>query len=292
VFSYRKLTFLQELVMAVSSNNPTSISDIEQQIAAVTFQLEQARLQQLVAAEKAYLAAQKAAEVAQNKVQDLSAKPSTTVAAQNRLLTATAAAEEQEIKLVAAFEVFDALKTQQKASEKFARKVGRVLAGKKIGKKIKFTHAEKAVIKEDKKAAKKIAKAEKKTQKKIDKENTLKEIFENVAPEVKEIVQKRLVKKEAAKKAPVKKAPVKKAPAKKVALKTVESVSEVTPEKSEVEPEVQSTNLEQVENVQSVEVPLAPEVFSDAPVETIPATESISEPRDTGTESLDKNADA
>jgi len=106
--------------MAVSSNTTTSISDIEQQIATVTAQLDEARAQQLANAEKSYLAAQKAAELAQSKMQDLAAKPTTSIAAQNRLRTATATAEEQNLKLAEALEVLDALKFQQKTAEKFA----------------------------------------------------------------------------------------------------------------------------------------------------------------------------
>jgi hypothetical protein len=73
---------------------------------------------------------------------------------------------EQESLLTDATQVFNAIKAKQDAADEFAKNVALVLSGKKLGKKIKLNKKERAVVKEDKKAAKKIAKQEKKTAKK------------------------------------------------------------------------------------------------------------------------------
>ncbi|RYY73733.1 MAG: hypothetical protein EOO52_17140 [Gammaproteobacteria bacterium] len=262
--------------------NSTAIADIEQQIAKVTAQLEQARAQQFAAAEKAYLTAQKAAEQARTKVRDLTAKGTTTVAAQNRLLTAQANSEELDIKLTAALEVYDALKEQKKATEKFAKKVGKVLAGKKLGKKIKLTREEKDVVKEDKKNAKKAEKADRKRIKKAEKNNAAEEqkVTLEAADEMAPTTQKPVVKKIADKKAPVKKTPAKKVPAKNVVSEekedTVSSAleTEIAPETEITEPTKQApvTDVEAVESEES-------RADADTDVESVSTGEDSDDPK-------------
>jgi hypothetical protein len=280
--------------MAVSSTTSTFISDIEQQIAVVSAQLEQARAQQLAAAEKSYLAAEKAVVLAREKVRDLSANPNTTLAAKNRLLTATAAAEDLNVKLVAALEVLDTLKSQKKYAEKFAKKVGRLLAGKKIGKKIKFTKAENAIIKEDKKAAKKLAKAERKSQKKIakDKLQTASSVTEIKDTPQEQTVKKLPVKKTVARKAPVQKAVVKKSPARKVTAslnetEVVQAPEEITPETTQP----QAVIPDNAKVNQLVEAPEPAAIKAEVPIETISNTDSDLASRDEGVESINQNVD-
>jgi hypothetical protein len=74
---------------------------------------------------------------------------------------AKAALAEQENLLSAAQEQVDAAKAVKDAADEVAQ----ILAGKKPGKKIKFTKKEKKVMKEDKKEAKKQAKEDKKNEK-------------------------------------------------------------------------------------------------------------------------------
>lgn len=242
--------------MAISS---TSINDIEQQIASVTAQLEQARAQQFAAAEKAYLTTQKSADLARAKVNELIAKASNTVAAQNRLLTAQANAKELDIELAAALEVYEALKDQKKASEKFAKKVGKVLAGKKLGKKIKLTRAEKDVLKEEKKIAKKNAKKVKKSEK-------------NSVTEAKPVAEET---RPAAKKAEVKKSPVKDVTAKKVVAKKAPAKKSAPIAKEDVAPATgDAATLQEVDVSQPVETSIEAVTSIDSNVEAIVDAES------------------
>ena len=268
--------------MAISS---TSIADIEQQIAKVNAQLQEARAKQFATAEKAYLAAQKAAEQARTKVRDLVAKGTGTVAAQNRLLTAQANAEDLDIKLGSALDVYDALKEQQKASEKFAKKVGKVLAGKSLGKKIKFTREEKDVLKEDKKIAKKAAKADKKAEKNKATEAT-EEQLSTVAltEESKPVVKKAAVKKAATNEAAAKKAVTKKAPAKKA----VPDVKEDAPTASQAPAQEEIKETTSAETT-SVETSTAHDALVESNVEAV--TESESAPVDLGIENPNQDLD-
>jgi hypothetical protein len=266
--------------MAISS---TSIADIEQQIAKVTAQLQQARALQLATAEKAYLAAQKAAEQARTKVRDLAAKGSTTVAAQNRLLTAQANSEELDNKLTAALEVYDALKEQKKASEKFSKKVGKVLAGGKLGKKIKLTREEKDVLKEDKKNTKKTEKADRKRIKKAEKNNATDEQgAANAAPadEVKPTTKTPAAKKIADKKPPVKKMPAKKAPPKNVVSEEKEGIASSAQE-TEIAPEPEITESIRQSPVTNVEAVESEESRADADtdVESVPIAQDNDDPK-------------
>jgi hypothetical protein len=295
--------------MAVSSTTPVSITDIEQQIAKVTAALELARAEHFAKAEGAFLAAQKAVANAQTKVNELSAK-ATTAAAQNRLLLARIALEEQEDKLTTTKAVFDTLKLEQEAAQEFSEKVDLLLAGKKLGKKIKFTKKEKAVLKADKKAAKKIAKAEKKVAKdekeqakKLAKAEakTLKQKAEasnkdEVAVEEPPVAQEKpvAVKPVAVKPVAVKPVVAKKAPAKKSAVKKTPPAKEVvnptTEEKSVEVPVIAEVTAEPVKE-ESVEALVTAQPETSV-VETIASPEASAEPRNIGVESLDSNDDA
>lgn len=217
--------------MPLNKITPASIADIEQQIAKATTELEKARAQEFITTEKAFLAAQKATAAAQLKVDTLEAKASTTPAALARLKTAQAALTAEQAKLASADELYSALVAAQEAADQFATNVAKVMAGEKLGKKIKFTKKEKAVIKEDKKAAKKIAKAEKKFAKekaKKDAKAATKLAKEDVAIEAPETINADIAAKPARKasvrKAPDRQTPVKKTPTKKVAVsETAES---------------------------------------------------------------------
>lgn len=204
--------------MALS--NLTSITDIEEQIAKITAELEKARALQYTTAEKAFLAAQKRTAVAQAKVNDLNAKASTTVAAQSRLALAKTALTEQESLLADVETVFNAAKAEQDAADEFAKNVALVLSGKKLGKKIKLNKKEKAVLKEEKKNAKKIAKQEKKAAKKQAKDEKKKSAELADTP----VVATSTATEKPAPKTPVKKAVVKKPVARKAAaVKKIES---------------------------------------------------------------------
>lgn len=286
------------------SRTPVSITDIEQQIATVTAELEKARAQHFAAAEADYLAAQKTVASAQTKVNELSAK-ATTTAAQNRLALARAALEEQETKLTATKNIFDQLTLEQEAAQDFNEKVELLLAGKKIGKKIKFTKKEKAVLKADKKAAKKIAKAEKKLAKdekaeakknakaesKLLKAQTAEseksgEDEQALAP-VAAVTAKPAASKAAPKKAPAKKPVVKKtAPAAKPA--EVVDAPLVEPVVSAVNEELVKEEPAKAESIEA-EVTAVPETTS---IETIITADVNPEARDAGIENLDPNADA
>lgn len=206
--------------MPINKITPVSIADIEQQIAKVTTALEKARAQELVAAEKAFLAEQKATATAQAKVDDLEAKAATTPAALARLKTAHATLAAQQAKLASADERYNALVAAQEAADQFATNVAKVMAGEKLGKKIKFTKKEKAVIKEDKKASKKSAKAERKLTKEKAKKDAkaaaklAKVQIASAAPETTKVD----IAAKPAPKVPVRKATVKKIPAKKAAV--------------------------------------------------------------------------
>jgi colicin import membrane protein len=280
--------------MAVSSIAPVSIPDIEQQIAAVTAALEQARAENYAAAEAAFLAAQKAVASAQEKVNELSAK-AVTAAAQTRLTLARAVLEQQEETLTATKASFDALKVEQEAAQEFSAKVDLLLAGKKLGKKIKFTKKEKAVLKADKKSAKKIAKAEKKIAK--DEKQQAKKLAKTLVKRAKAKVagdEKNAAaidvpieqEKSATKQTVAKKAPAKKPATKKIAP-AIKAVNSVVEEKPADSPALEVTPKPAIEA--SVEVPLAvvPETIS---IEAI--TKVNPEPRDAGIENLDSNADA
>lgn len=224
----------------MTSSNPTSITDIEEQIAKITAELEKAREIEYTAAEKVFQAAQKRTDAAQTKVNELNAKASTTAAAQSRLALAKAALTEQESLLADATTVFNAVKAEQEAADEFAKNVALVLSGKKLGKKIKLNKKEKAVVKEDKKIAKKIAKQEKKAAKKQakdDKKNHAKLDQVTVAaapttapaePEKPTVVAKKVVAKKppVKKAAPLKKADIPAAPAAKEDAATIEAAPE------------------------------------------------------------------
>ena len=142
-----------------------SITDIEKQIAKVSAALTQARVDQYAIAEQSLLTAQKAAATAKAKVNELLRKAGITVAAQQRLALANAALADKELNLANAEAALAILKSDKEAAQLFAKNVKRVMAGKKLGKKIKFTKKEKAVLSAEKKSAKKITKAEKKAKK-------------------------------------------------------------------------------------------------------------------------------
>lgn len=285
--------------MAVSNIAPASISDIEQQIATVTAELEKARAQHFAVAEAAFLAAQKAVASTQAKVNELSAK-ATTAAAQTRLALARSTLEEQEVTLTTTKVVFDTLKLEQEAAREFNEKVELLLAGKKLGKKIKFTKKEKAVLKADKKAAKKIAKAKKKIAK--GQKEDAKKLAKAEAKTVKanesnaDAVVNAPVEQETSAEKPVAVKPVavKKAPAKKPAVKKAPPAKElgdpVIAENSAEVPTIAEVVAEPIKE-ESVEAPVTalPET---SVVETIADTDVNAEPRDAGIENLDPNADA
>lgn len=279
--------------MAVSSITPISISDIEQQIATVTAELEKARAQNFAAAEAAFLAAQKAVATAQAKVNELSVK-AVTAAAQNRLAQVRIVLDDHEATLTATKTAFDALQLEQEAAQEFNAKVELLLAGKKLGKKIKFTKKEKAVLKADKKAAKKIAKAEKKIAKDQKEEAKKLARAESKTAKANEsnkdavadapIAQENpVVKPAAVKKSPTKKPSVKKAP---ITKKVVDPIIEEKP----VDTSVADVTPEPVKE-ESIEVAVAPQPEATS-VETINTHVDTDQRSNTSIESLDQNADA
>jgi hypothetical protein len=180
--------------MTVNKIAPASITDIEQHIAKVTAQLQKAREQEFSTAETVFLTAQQTTAAALARLAALEAIPASTPA---RISKAQADLNIQQAQLASANKIYNALIAAQKAAEHFATDVTAVMAGKKLGKKIKFTKKEKAIIKDDKKAAKKTAKTEIKTakaEKKLAKETAkkvAKEVAKNVAKdELKETTKK------------------------------------------------------------------------------------------------------
>jgi len=211
--------------MTVNKIAPASIANIEQQITKVTLALEKARAHEFARAEKAFLAAQKATNAAQARVDALEAKAASTPAALARLNKAYADLATQQAQLDGADEIYSALLAAQEATKKFAADVAKVMAGKKLGKKIKFTKQEKKVIKEDEKAEKKRLKQEEKkikketkATKKAEKQNAKAESQKNESVKAEAVAQttsqpatkaKPAAKKTVAKKATSSPAPVK-----------------------------------------------------------------------------------
>lgn len=281
----------------MAASNPTSalITEIEEQIAKITAELEKARALEYSIAEKAFLAAQKRTAAAQAKVDDLTAKAGTTAAAQSRLALAKSALTEQEVLLADATTLFNTIKAKQDAADEFAKNVALVLSGKKLGKKIKLTKKEKAVVKEDKKAAKKVAKQEKKAAKKHakdEKNKNEKSKSENKDDAKKQNTNKKPEKKQTAPvtetaavvtpvekpavKAPAKKTVAKKPVAKRAPVKQAELL--VAPANTEETPVVAETPAQPpavLPEPIAVETP-AVESGKDAVVEreTLPASES------------------
>lgn len=136
-----------------------SVTDIENQIAKVTAELEKARTAQYSTAEKAFLAAQKRTAAAQAKVRDLLAKGGTTPVAKNRLTLAKDALTEQQNLLAAAKAQFDSAKAMQNAAKEIAKNISLLTPGKKSVSKADNKSDKKAqqnqLIKEDKQTIKK-----------------------------------------------------------------------------------------------------------------------------------------
>jgi hypothetical protein len=251
-------------------NKTLSIPHIEQQIAKVTAQLEKARAQQFIAAEKAFLTAQKATAAAQARVDTLNQKAGSTPAALTRINNAQAALMALHVKLATADEVYSALVARQEAAKTYAKDVAKVMAGKSLGKKIKFTKKEKAVINDDKKAAKKIAKAEKKAIKSAkktarkDAKTTAKLALTDLAETPQELPSEVVAAK------PVRKAPVKKSPTIKVAAKkaVVKTLLAESPNASEIAIEAQAIP----NTIQTLEAKL--ELSQEVPAQNEPTVET------------------
>ncbi len=196
---------------------------------------------------------------------------------------------------------FDALKLEQDAEQEFAEKVELLLAGKKLGKKIKFTKKEKAVLKADKKAAKKIARAEKKIAKDekeqakrqakttakmltvtVD-DNQLNTLDDTVVVGTPAVQEKPAAKETPAKKSPVKKPTINRAaPASKVINPIVEEKLVEMPIVADVAPEPVKEELVEVA------ISPAPETTAvEAPINT-----DVDQRNNASIESLDPNADA
>ncbi len=140
--------------MTLNLQTHIAVADIEQQIAKIKEEIDSARAQEYLQAEKTFMAAQKIAVATQLKVQALLRNTSTSVAAQNRLALAKARLTEQELAVIAAAKQFNNVKKEQEASQQFTKKVAKILASRKLSKKINFSKKEKAALKVMRKSAK------------------------------------------------------------------------------------------------------------------------------------------
>ena len=113
-----------------SPTAPT-ISQLEQQIAKVQVALEKARAQQLAHAEKATANANKAVDIAQNKLTYLLAKPVTTPAAELRVATAKTVLKHHSAILADAQQHLALLLKAQKRRAKIAKKAAKIVKSKR-----------------------------------------------------------------------------------------------------------------------------------------------------------------
>lgn len=130
-----------------------AIADLEQQIAKIQTALHKARVQQQLKAEKALASAQKAAALAQTRLDNLILKGATTPAAKTRLAAAKTSLRHSSQALASAEATLAEIAKKQKSTAKIAKKTNKLLAKASKGKTAK---SQKKLEKKARKAAKKL----------------------------------------------------------------------------------------------------------------------------------------